>query len=102
MQATAQLAYETALDLHGFKKQPWDQGEHSDATRELLQTVADLGLEIKPQFPGQTHPLLVSFFLVDIPDMEKAEEVLTQLRKLDSVEAAYLTPPAELPASVEF
>ena len=102
MQATVQLAYQTALELHGFEEQPWKRGEPTDATRELLKTAADLGLEIRPQFPGQTHPLLVSFFLVDIPDKETAEEVLTQLRELESVEAAYLTPPDEPPASVEF
>ena len=102
MQATVQLAYETALELHGFEEQPRKRGARSGATRELLKTVADLGLEIRPQFPGQTHPLLVSFFLIDIPDKETAEEDLAQLRELESVEGAYLTPPAEPPESVEF
>ncbi len=102
MQATVQLVSETAQELHGLEQQPGKSAGRSAATRELLKTLADLGLEIRPQFPGQTHPLLVPFFLVDVPDNVAAEEALAQLRKLKSVDAAYLTPPAELPPSIEY
>jgi hypothetical protein len=81
---------DVALSLQ--KKQPI-----TNASEELLQTVAELGVELKPINPGMDDPHLAPYFTVDVPDIAIAEQVIAQLQHCKEIEAAYLKPQDEMP-----
>jgi hypothetical protein len=66
-------------------------------TKELLNATEELGVRLEPVHPGQTHPLLAPFFMVDVPTRETAEKVIDGLSRFKTVEAAYLKPEEEAP-----
>ena len=39
--------------------------------------------------PGQTHELLMPFFVIDAPDRAAAERITARLRELQGVEGAW-------------
>jgi histidinol-phosphate/aromatic aminotransferase/cobyric acid decarboxylase-like protein len=63
----------------------------------LAEEVNQLGLKLEPVNPGQTHPLLAPFFMVEVPDRETAEKVINQLSQNPTVEAAYFHPDESAP-----
>lgn len=71
------------------------QGESE--TQELLNAATELGVRLEPVHPGQTHPLLAPYFMVDVPNRETAEKVIEGLSRFKTVEAAYLKPDEQLP-----
>lgn len=96
MRVMVQLREDAATKLHqaGDTKTS-EQGESE--TQQLLQATAELGVRLEPVHPGQTHPLLMPYFGVEVPDREMAEKVINRLQRFDIVEAAYLKPEEQLP-----
>jgi hypothetical protein len=95
MRVTVQLRQDAAMELQ-------QSGESSASqlgsdSQQLLATVAELGGRLAPVHPGQTHPLLVTFFVVEVPNRQTAEELINRLQQLNVVEAAYLNPNEQLP-----
>lgn len=66
-------------------------------SRELLDAAAELGVRVEPLHPGQTDPLLASYFMVEVPDRETADRVVDRLSRLTTVQGAYLKPEEQLP-----
>ena len=67
---------------------------------ELKSAEGELEVNLTPMFPGQSHPTLLPFFYVDVPDRATAERVVARLTQLAAVEAAYTQPEAEPPGSL--
>lgn len=57
----------------------------------------DLGVSLDPVHPGAEHPFLAPYFTIEVPDIQTAERVMTQLRRSKAIEAAYVKPPDEKP-----
>jgi hypothetical protein len=57
----------------------------------------ELGVSLTPMYPGQSHPTLLPFYFIDVPDQATAEKVIARLNQSSAVEAAYLQPDAEPP-----
>jgi hypothetical protein len=96
MRVMVQLQNDAAMTLHGAGET--SALEHADpATQQMLQATAELGVRLEPVHPGQTNPLLVPFFMVEVPDRETAEKVIDRLQRFNFVEAAYLKPDEQLP-----
>jgi hypothetical protein len=56
-----------------------------------------LGVELEPMHPGTRDPFLAPYFIVEVPDSETAERIVTHLRQSGAIEAAYIKPLDELP-----
>jgi hypothetical protein len=65
--------------------------------QELQSAEEELGISLKPMYPGQSHPTLAPFYFIDVPDQTTAEKVIARLTQSAWVDAAYLQPDAELP-----
>lgn len=92
-----QLQNDAAMELH---KQTGTLSESSGGeseAQELVNAAAELGVTLKPVHPGQTHPLLAPYFMVEVQNRETAEKVLDRLQRFNIVEAAYLKPEDQLP-----
>lgn len=72
------------------------QVAHSEAD-ELARRLQARGLSLKPMHPGVDDPQLASYFLLEVPEEDTAEEVMRELLQLPAVEAAYIKPPDALP-----
>lgn len=66
-------------------------------SQQLTDAAAELGIQLQPLHPGQTHPMLASYFTAEVPDRETADSVINRLSQFKTVEAAYLKPDDELP-----
>lgn len=86
---TVQLDLDTARALHG--------GTRSAATIGVQRVTDELGITLKPQHPGQTHQLLLPFFVVDAPDRATAERIARRLREAPGVEGAWVPPSPAAP-----
>lgn len=74
------------------------QGEPTNLeTRELLRLGESLGISFQPVHPGTRDPQLATYFTVEVPDMQVAQDVLARLQEHKAVKAAYVKPPDELP-----
>ncbi len=90
MQVTVVVREDVAPALH--QQQP-----ATSASKELLETVEDLGVRLEPLHPGTQDPTLAAYFTVDVPDAATAEQVITQLQQSEAVETAYVKPSDALP-----
>jgi hypothetical protein len=63
----------------------------------LLGAVEELQITLKPLHPGAYDVLLVPWYTITLEDPTRAEHVITRLLRCKGVEAAYVTPPTELP-----
>ena len=59
----------------------------------VVAAAASLGLQLRPMHPGSDDPELASWFIAETDD----SEVVSALRLIAGVEAAYLKPADELP-----
>ena len=59
----------------------------------VVGSVAALGLRLRPMHPGSDDPELASWFVAEADD----GEVVSALRSMAGVDAAYLKPADELP-----
>lgn len=71
--------------------------ESAPVLAELQGLLSDLGVDLVPVHPGTEDPELATFFTVSGADPSQAEQITTALRGLDTVRAAYVKAPAELP-----
>lgn len=98
MQVQLQLQLDAALDLQNQQVQPKRGAARSKSgSFKLKKDVEKLGLKLEPIHPGQTNPLLAPYFMIEVPDRETAERVISLLTKNNIVEAAYLQPEDSLP-----
>jgi len=89
MVVTVQVEPATARALHS--------NDSTGAAGELLAIGRQYGFRLEPMHPGSAHPELQSFFIADIADPEKAEELSEKLRQHQAVLAAYIKPAEGLP-----
>lgn len=77
------------------------RGAASESVRvgitDLQSVEQELGVSLTPMYPGQTHPTLLPYYFIDVPDQATADKVVTRLSQSAVVEAAYSQPNAELP-----
>ena len=92
MRVIVQLQEDAAMEL-----QQGQVDRTSSSTKELLDAAAGLGARLEPLHPGQTHPLLTPYFMVEVADREAAQKVIDSLSRFQIVEAAYLKPPEQMP-----
>jgi hypothetical protein len=67
------------------------------AASAFLGAVEALGVPLQPVHPGHADPELRTYYRVEVPDEQAAEQVRNALAELEGVEAAYVQPPAALP-----
>ena len=92
MRVIVQLQEDAAMEL-----QQGQADRTSSSTKELLDAAAGLGARLEPLHPGQTHPLLTPYFMVEVADREAAQKVIDSLSRFQIVEAAYLKPEEQMP-----
>ena len=97
MRVIVQLQEDAARELQQGQVNSLTEPGEKPETKELIDTATELGAQLEPLHPGQTHPLLATYFMTEVPDHETAEKVIDRLSKLKIVEAAYLKPDDELP-----
>ncbi len=90
MQATVIVQQDVAQSLQ-------HQRPPSAASNALLRLIEECGAVLEPLHPGTSDPQLASYFLLRTPQPSTGEEVITRLRDLEVVEAAYVKPQDELP-----
>jgi hypothetical protein len=64
----------------------------------LQQLMLNSGVQLKPMHPSVSEGELAKFFVANVPDSTQATILLENLRKLSSVEGAYVTPTVDLPS----
>ena len=69
----------------------------SPETRQLAELANRLGVKLEPVHPGDVHPSLIPYYLIEAPDQETVDKLLEELRQLNAVEAAYVKPDEQLP-----
>jgi sporulation-control protein spo0M len=97
MRVMIQLQEDAAMELHNQSNEMAGSSQAKPETERLLKATEELGLRLEPVHPGQTHPLLVPFFMIEVPDQETAEKTIRRLRRFKVVEAAYVKPDEQLP-----
>jgi hypothetical protein len=78
---------------HKLRSRSMSNGELS----EIFNIERDFGITIKPLHTNTEDPLLISHFVVEVPDQATAKTVATRFLQSKVVEAAYVKPP-EAPA----
>ena len=89
MLITLKLGRDAALALH-------DRGPHTELSRNLVTRTGDLGLSLNPVHPNTPDADLQTYFFVNVDNPDWVSRVLTQLRSVNAVEAAYVKPPESL------
>ena len=97
MRVMIQLREDAAMELHNQTGQETASSKEKPETKKLLDATAKLGGRLEPVHPGQTHPLLAPYFMVEVPDRETAEKLINRLQRFKIVEAAYFKPDEQLP-----
>jgi hypothetical protein len=70
---------------------------NSAGAAEIESVLARYGAEMRPQHPGVSDPELGAYFTIHGISSTQADELMTALRHLEAVEAAYAKPPASPP-----
>jgi len=65
--------------------------------RAIIGVVEELGAPLRPVHPRHADPELRTYYRVEVPDEQAAEQVRKALAELKGVEAAYIQPPDALP-----
>lgn len=98
MRVMIQLREDAAMELHKqFGPTATAAPPKKSEAKKLLDAAAKLGGRLEPVHPGQTHPLLAPYFMVEVPDRAAAEQIISRLQRFEIVEAAYLQPDEQLP-----
>ena len=95
MRITIQLQPDAARALHAYLQDPSTHKSSPDA-QQLLNIVNRHKGKIEPVHPGQTHPLLLGNFTVEIPASGAGKRIMEELTQLGSI-SAYLSPEPETP-----
>jgi hypothetical protein len=97
MRVMIQLREDAAMELRNQSGPQGSASQKGAATKRLLAETAKLGVSIEPVHPGQTHPLLVPYYMIEAPDRKTADRIISRLKRFDIVEAAYIKPEEQLP-----
>ena len=97
MRVMIQLREDVAVEMQNQYSHPNIAQKRKPETEQLLKALAKLGVKLTPVHPGQTHPLLVSHFMIETKDRKTAEKIISRLQQFDIVEAAYFRPDDEMP-----
>lgn len=98
MRVEIQIQQDAALDLQKQLAEPEESRlQNQSGVANLVKDVNKIGLKLQPIHPSQTHPLLVPYFMIEVPDRRTAERVINQLSQNQIVEAAYLHPEESAP-----
>jgi len=90
MRVTVQLAPDLARKLQ--------QGSgRGKACAELNGVLKNLSVKLVPLHPGIDDEALGSYFAVEVPDSETAQNVVRNLRPCRGIRAAYIKPADALP-----
>ena len=92
MRVMIQLRDDAALELHRRLSATGAPPVSNPEIDRLLEAMAQLRVSIVPVHPGQTHPLLAPYFVVEVPERDTADRVISGLQQFGIVEAAYLQP----------
>ena len=90
MQVTIQTSAAVARPLH-------NRGSPTSESAAILRTIEAMGLTLEPMHPGTKDPILQSFFIVEVPNQEIAQQLIDRLQQLEGIGAAYVKPPDEMP-----
>lgn len=90
MEIIAQLTSGSAADLR--------QDAGDAAAARVAKLVQEFGASLYQLHPGSVDPVLRRYFVVDVPQPARAEELAERLRGLAGVDAAYVKPPSEAPS----
>ena len=98
MRVEIQVQGDAALDLHKqLSERRKGASQSKSGTSKLKQEIEKMGLKLEPIHPGQTHPLLAPYFMIEVPDHQTAERLIQRLTQNKIVEAAYLRPEESAP-----
>lgn len=97
MRIELQLQPEAARELHQRLSETKGASQSGSNAAKLEQEIEKLGLKLEPIHPGQTHELLIPYFMIEAPDRQIAERLVNQLAQNTIVEAAYLRPEESVP-----
>lgn len=92
MRVMIQLRDDAALELHRRLSATGASPTSNPEVDRLLTATAQLGVSLMAVHPGQTHPLLAPYFMVEVPERDTADRVISGLQQFGIVEAAYLQP----------
>lgn len=97
MRVMIQLREDAAMEMHNQSGQMAESAQSNPEMERLRKATEELGVRLEPVHPGQTHPLLTPFFMIEVPDQETADKTIRRLRRFKIVEAAYIKPDEQLP-----
>lgn len=71
----------------------------SSTVNEIMKMEKELDIELKPVHPESNDPMISSYFIVEVNDKSKAEQVIKSLRNCPMIESASIKPGDELPSA---
>lgn len=77
--------------------QALQNNETNPIATEILSVLSGAGASIEPLHSGSDDPRLGRYFIIRVPEDEKAEDLARRLRSLEPTEAAYIKPHGEAP-----
>lgn len=81
--------------LRGDVARAWASGGQDERAAAVRTALTRMRAELRPQHPGVADPELQSWFTVSVANEEQAESIVSLLREMEAVEAAYVEPRAE-------
>lgn len=96
MRVVIVLQARTAQEMH-FPSRAAANESVNRGMADLRSLEGELGVSLTPMYPGESHPTLLPFFFIDVPDKASAEKVVARLTQSEAVESAYMQPEAEPP-----
>ena len=66
-------------------------------SKKLSNIAEKLNIVLKPLHPETEDPLLVSYFIVEVPASTTAENIISHLQQSAAVKAVYTKPPDQAP-----
>jgi len=96
MRVVVVLQPRTAQEMH-FPSRAATNESVNRGMADLHSAEGELGVSLTPMYPGESHPTLLPFFFIDVPDKATAEKVVARLTQSEAVESAYTQPEAEPP-----
>ena len=87
MRVMIQLRADAAMELHQEQggQSVGSAAKTQTQAEQLLTAAAELGVKLEPVHPGQTHPLLAPYFMVETPDRATAENVISHFNRFEIV-----------------
>lgn len=97
MSIVIQVDEKIALELYRYFQHTDDNQTPSFLTQQLLAFTTEHQTTLIPMYPGQFHPLLVVYFLIETTQPTDDDQLIAILLTMPQVKAAYKKANAELP-----